>query len=198
MPATVCVIVCAHQAPVRVASSPQLLTADLTLRKWQDDDLDPLVGLFADPGFSWHPYRRARTPAEAAGFLVRARQHWQRRDLGVWAVTDRAGGELLGYGGVTETSARTWGADWEVGLRLAPAAHGRGLGAQVLRATLDDAFRRTGTDEVIATIETGHIRSERLFRRIGMQPAGQLPHPEFGTLHTVLRLTREQWQQAAG
>jgi RimJ/RimL family protein N-acetyltransferase len=183
---------------VRVTSLPKLLTADLLLRHWRADDLAPLTSLFADPDFSWHPYRRARTPAEAARFLHRAQRHWLRRDIGVWAVTDRTGSELLGYGGVTETSAETWGADWEVGVRLASHAHGRGLGTQVLRAVLDDAFRRTGTSEVIATIEAGHARSERLFRRIGMQPSGQLPHPEFATPHTVMRLTRERWQREAG
>lgn len=194
VPATVDGVVCADRDPVRVASLPKLLTADLLLRHWQADDLAALAALFADPGFSWHPYRRARTPAEAADFLHRARDHWQRHGIGTWAVTDRTAAALLGYGGVTATSSQTWGADWEVGVRLAPAAHGRGLGEQVVRAVLDDAFRRTGAGEVIATIEAGHVRSERLFRRIGMRPSGQLAHPDFGTVHTVLRLTRQQWQ----
>lgn len=173
---------------------PNLRTADLVLRQWRADDLGPLTVLFADPCFNWHPYRRARTPAEAADFLRRAQRQWLRRDIGVWAVSDRAG-NLLGYGGVSEADADLWGAEWEMGVRLAPAEHGRGLGAQVLQATLEDLFDRTDADEVIATIEVGHARSDRLFRRVGMRPSEQLPHPRFSTLHTVMRLTRHQWEQ---
>jgi RimJ/RimL family protein N-acetyltransferase len=167
------------------------------LRQWRADDLNPLTALFADPGFSWYPYRRARTPAEAADFLRRAQRHWDRRDIGVWAVADRTDSELLGYAGVTEIDAEVWAAGWEIGLRLAPSTHGRGLGTQALAAALADVFGRTDTDQVIATIEVGHTQSERLFRRVGMQPSGQLPHPVFTSPHTVMRLTRQQWQQRA-
>lgn len=177
------------------ARLPELLTEDLVLRQWQADDLGPLTGLFADPCFSWYPYRRARTASEAADFLLRAQRQWLRRSIGVWAVSDRTGGDLLGYGGVTETDADTWDAEWEMGVRLAAPAHGRGLGTQVLAAALGDLFDRTDADQVIATIEVGHTRSERLFRRAGMQPTSQLPHPRFRTAHTVMRLTRQQWQQ---
>lgn len=176
---------------------PSLLTRDAVLRQWQAEDLRSLAVLFAEPGFSWHPYRRARTPAEAAEFLRRVQRQWARRGIGVWAVTDRASSELLGYCGVTETDPETWGADWEIGVRLAATVHGRGLGEQVLVAALQDVFDRTDTDQVIATIELGHTRSERLFGRVGMQPSGQLPHPRFDTVHTVLRLTRQRWQQRA-
>lgn|GEM_PF-5792378 len=176
---------------------PSLPTRDAMLRQWQAEDQHGLADLFADPGFSWHPYRRARTPAEAAEFLLRVQRQWARRGIGVWAVTDRTGSELLGYCGVSEPDAGTWDADWEIGLRLAASVHGRGLGEQVLVAALRDVFDRTDTDQVIATIELGHTRSERLFRRVGMQPAGQLPHPRFGTVHTVMRLTRQRWQQRA-
>ncbi len=174
---------------------PNLLTSDAVLRHWRAEDLEPLAGLFADPGFSWHPYRRARTPAEAADFLLRVRRHWSRHGIGVWAVTDRVSSQLLGYSGITEADSGIWEADWEIGVRLAPSVHGRGLGEQVLVAALQDAFDRTGTDQVIATIEVGHLRSERLFRRVGMQRSGQLPHPDFDSMHMVMRLTRQRWQQ---
>jgi RimJ/RimL family protein N-acetyltransferase len=176
---------------------PILLTEDLMLRQWRADDLASLTALFADPGFSWYPYRRARTPAEAADFVRRAQRHWDDRDIGVWAVADRADSDLLGYAGVTGIDAGTWGADWEIGLRLAPPARGRGLGAQALTAALADVFGRIDADQVIATIEVGHTQSERLFRRVGMQASEQLPHPVFGTAHTVMRLTRQRWQQRA-
>lgn len=185
---------CTLLGPVGAPKLPDLLTDDLVLRQWRAEDLGPLTDLFADPCFSWYPYRRARTAAEAADFLLRAQRQWQRRGIGVWAVADRTGGDLLGYGGVTETDAAVWGAEWEMGVRLAAPAHGRGLGTQVLVASLADLFARTGADEVIATIEVGHDRSERLFRRVGMRPSSQLPHPRFSTAHTVMRLTRDQWQ----
>lgn len=156
-----------------------------------------MTDLFADPCFSWYPYRRARTPSEAADFLLRVQRQWLRRDIGVWAVSDRTGSDLLGYAGVTEIDAEIWSADWEMGVRLAPRAHGRGLGAQVLAAALADVFDRTDADQVIATIEVGHARSERLFRRVGMLPSGTLPHPRFSSVHTVMRLTRDQWQRQA-
>ncbi len=84
---------------------------------------------------------------------------------------------------------------WDVGVRLAAGAQGRGLGLQAGRAALDDAFTRTPARAVVATAEIEHARCRRLFAQLRLDEVTEAVHPEFGTPHTVMRLARDAWEK---
>lgn len=165
----------------------ELVTERLALRRLRPADLDALTGLFADPSFSWHPFRRARSAQEAEAFLTTALEHWRRHGFGRWAVCERAGGRLIGYAGATQASWPPSVRGWDIGWRLASHARGRGLGGEAAKAIVADSFAR-GAHTLVAVVESGNDPSLRVCRSLGMHDTGTRVHPAFGTPHTVFVL----------
>jgi RimJ/RimL family protein N-acetyltransferase len=107
----------------------EITTDRLRLRQWLDHDVEPLVRIYADPGFLEH-----MTPVDAAGTaaqIERFRRDWTEDGFGHWAAEDRQTGTFLGRIGVRRHH------DWpleegpvEVGWVLAPGARGRGLATE--------------------------------------------------------------------
>lgn len=77
-----------------------------------------------------------------------------------------------------------YGRTLELTIYLAPEACGRGIGRQLLTATIE-ACRRIGAHVLIACVTAGNSPSERLFERAGFRQAGILPEVgfKFGTYH---------------
>jgi Acetyltransferases, including N-acetylases of ribosomal proteins len=174
----------------------ELHTSRLLLRRWHSGDLREVTGIFADPGFSWHPFRRARTPEEARAFLDRALSHWDRHGFGRWAVCERTTGRLLGLRGRQRVVVAPGGRRLGIGWRLASSAWGRGLGHEAAAATADEAFSR-GTDLLVAVVEVGNDASRRICARLGMRETDIARHPEFGTPHVIATLHRSQEAEEA-
>lgn len=167
-----------------------IVTADLVLRPLEESDVDPLARLYADPRFSWFPYRRARTPAEADAFVTAAIAHWHTHSIGRWAVVGRATGALLGHCGVTTLSWPPRPAAWDLGFRLDASACGRGFGYQAGAAAIADAFARTAAASIVATAEVSHTACRALLGKLGLVEETVLPHPQHGTPHVVASLPR--------
>jgi RimJ/RimL family protein N-acetyltransferase len=79
-------------------------TARLLLRRWQDDDLERLVALYADPqvarflSVDGRPWPRERS----VGAFEHFRRQWQERGFGPWAAVDKASGRWLGQIGLNK------------------------------------------------------------------------------------------------
>jgi RimJ/RimL family protein N-acetyltransferase len=169
----------------------ELITARLRLRRWRPDDLGALTALFAEPSFSWHPFRRARSPEEAARFLEGVRDHWERHGFGRWAVCARSDGRLLGYAGPAASSWPPVPRGWDIGWRLAARARGRGLGGEAAGAAVADCLDR-GVRPLVAVVESGNDASLRMCHRLGMRELDTRTHPAFGTAHTVFVLADDR------
>lgn len=163
----------------------ELHTRRLALRGWRDTDLPALAELFAQPAFNWHPYRRTRTPDEAAQFMHRVREHWSTFGFGRRAVCDRTTGELLGYCGVTVLQWPPRDDALEYGIRLGESAQGRGLGSEAGAAVLAEAFRCSGSLTIVATVEADNIASRRMTARLGFLETSEIAHPDHGTMHVI-------------
>lgn len=102
-------------------------TARLLLRRWQADDLERLVALYADPRVSRYlsldgqPWPRERSVAVFEHFV----RLWEQKGFGPWAAVDKRTGRWLGEIGLNELP------DWpgphkvEVGWELHPSAWGQ-------------------------------------------------------------------------
>jgi RimJ/RimL family protein N-acetyltransferase len=178
---------------IPVARRPE--TPRLILRCWSPSDLPALTGLFADPRFSWFPFRRARTPDEARAFLHRTQEHWRLHDIGRWAVCDRATGRLIGYVGANELIWPARQDAWDVGWRLAAHAWGRGLAREAAHAAIADVFARTGAVAVVATAEPVHRASRRLWTWLGMREIGSAVDPRFGIECVIAEVSRAAWRR---
>ncbi len=99
------------------------------------------------------------------------RAMWQKSSRHPWFVAD-AGGAVVGY-----AKAGTWrdraAYDWttEIGLYIADAERGRGLGTQLYAALLDELARR-GFRSAIAGITLPNDPSIALHHRFGFESVG--------------------------
>jgi RimJ/RimL family protein N-acetyltransferase len=79
-------------------------TARLLLRRWQDDDLERLVALYADPqvarflSVEGRPWPRERSVEVFEHF----RRQWREHGFGPWAAIDKDSGRWLGQIGLNE------------------------------------------------------------------------------------------------
>lgn len=142
-----------------------------------------MAAINADPDVA-RMLNRPVDPEAVAGFLDRARRHWEEHGFGWYAVEGREGdleGQLLGFAGVAyptflpELAARP-----EIGWRLAPRAWGRGLATEAARVAAGDAFERLGLPELISIIHPGNARSQRVATKLGMTIERHVDNPVRG------------------
>lgn len=80
---------------LRGAPQPEIAGPGVILRPWIEDDVATLVHAYADPGIQrWHC--RSLDPAEAAGLVRRWTDAWTAEPGASWAVTEHAGGPVVG------------------------------------------------------------------------------------------------------
>jgi RimJ/RimL family protein N-acetyltransferase len=173
----------------------ELLTPRLRLRRWREDDLEPMTVINRDPEvteFLSQPVDRAATER----FLEKTLAHWEEYGFGHWALELREepqAGELIGFTGVAYPAfLPALAYRPEIGWRLARLVWGRGLATEAALAVRDDAFDRLGLAELISIIHPDNGRSRRVAEKLGMEIEGQVHYPLLGGDIDVWRLRPEE------
>ena len=111
--------------------------------------------------------------------------HWW-----IWSVAGRDDPVALGavgFSGPPDEHGLAW-----VGYALYPEHRRSGYATEAVRAVIDRAFEEPALRAVLATIAPDNDASRALARRVGMRFHG------VGGRMTVYRVTRRQWEGAAG
>ncbi|SMB91599.1 GNAT family N-acetyltransferase [Deinococcus hopiensis] len=170
--------------------------AGISLRPLRPGDEDAAVRWAADAEFclasGWTPGLAPRV----------VRQHWARIIAGGEAGFVRLGveleGRLIGYtdlGNLSRTAA-----EWGIGIGER-AQWGRGIGREVGRQTLTQAFETLELRTVRAEVHVPNVRSHALMRRLGFRQAGfGTPELYRGEVVEVVRyaVRREDWAAVPG
>jgi RimJ/RimL family protein N-acetyltransferase len=170
---------------------PVLETDRLVLRGFTEDDTEPLFALMQDPEVvRYIGDRRIPTRPEVwrgiAGYLG----HWALRGYGLWAVDDRATGELVGRVGIINPL------DWpgpEIAYTIGKAWWGRGLATEAARAARDWAFENRDFDELISLIDPANAASIGVAAKLGETLKGE--YDLWGNRVLVYAVRREAWRQ---
>jgi RimJ/RimL family protein N-acetyltransferase len=136
--------------------------------------------------------------AQRASFMA---ESWRSHGVHKWIAYDRAGGEVVGRGGLSRTPVDyDWGqiyeflpaepwvraehpahrpftahANWvEIGWALRREFWGRGYAAEIGRAGLAFAFETLGVQAVVSCTVRHNVRSRAVMERIGMRFAGEI------------------------
>lgn len=145
----------------------ELTTPRLHLRPFTLSDHEVIHAVYADPDvmrFVGHgPHR---TIAETAGALRVYGDVLAQRGFSFVAVTERAGGAVVGDGGLHPLGGR--GPDLELGYTLARAVWGRGYATELGRALVEHAFTVLRVPRVVAQVEPGNLASRRVLEKLGM------------------------------
>jgi RimJ/RimL family protein N-acetyltransferase len=169
-------------------------TARLYLRPWQDDDLDKLAGLYADPRVMRHisggvAFSRERV----ASLLEHGVRQWRELGFGPWAALDKASGAWIGEIGLNEIP------DWpdvhkiEVGWELRPAWWGRGLAPEGGRAALQFGFAEHHLERIISVTKAENTPSRRVMEKIGLSYQGTRAYREGEAVWYALE--RTAWEE---
>ncbi len=169
-----------------------MLTARLRLRRWRDEDLEPLARLNSDAVFVRYLTGRPATRAESEQQLARFRRHWDEHGFGLWAVDERESGRFVGRIGLQYH--RLWPHDPEVGWGLEPDVWGRGYATEGGAAALRCAFETLGCPRVVSIVRADNVRSLRVMERLGLAPWREVWWEEGRMQLAVHAIGRDAWE----
>jgi RimJ/RimL family protein N-acetyltransferase len=146
-------------------AAERLETERLILRMFRDEDLDRYASFCADPDvMRYLGEGKVLTRPEAWRQMAMILGHWRLRGYGLWAVEERATGDLVGRIGFFNPEG--W-PGFELGWVLGKAYWGRGYATEGARRALDHAFTEMGQDHVISLIYPANAGSIRVAERVG-------------------------------
>jgi RimJ/RimL family protein N-acetyltransferase len=170
---------------------PTIETPRLRLRAFRDDDTEPLFELMQDPDVvRYIGDRRVPTRQEVWRAIAGWIGHWALRGYGLWAVDDRASGELVGRIGLINP------VDWpgpEVAYTIGKLWWGRGLATEGARAAMDWGFENRDFGELISLIDPANSASIGVARKLGETQKGEVDL--WGHRVRVYAITREVWTE---
>ena len=148
-----------------------LETSRLTLRPFQEADLDAYAAMCADPEVMrfLSVDGAVLTRADAWRQMSMYLGHWELRGYGTWAVVERGNGGFVGRVGLHYPEG--W-PDRELGWTLARQFWGRGYAREAARASIAHAFDTLGWTHLVSLIHPENHRSARLAERLGYHPHG--------------------------
>ena len=158
----------------RSGSAASEVTAQITLREFQDGDVDAVTAWVSDPAvtrfMTWDPGDRARAAAwlrqVEADATALPRTSWEL------AAVEVATGLVVGAGRLTVRDAQHRCGD--IGYVLRRDRWGRGLGSEVARQLVERGFERVGLHRIEATCDVENVASARVLEKAGLRLEGRL------------------------
>lgn len=148
---------------------PPPATARLRFCRWAPRFMPALRALYADPRVMMYaPTALSRTAV--AQLAARNATHFDRHGFGLWVVTSRECGALVGVAGLTVTR-RLGGSEASVELSWCLACNfwSGGYATEAARAVCAWGFQALLVDEIIAVAARSNLRSQAVMRRLGMR-----------------------------
>jgi RimJ/RimL family protein N-acetyltransferase len=167
----------------------QLQTPRLILRSFDEQDVDAMARLFANPGFMRFSLGVYTERKQTVAFIEKV-MAWDREAMpSLFAVTLRGENEIIGYCGFHHHPEMP--GEVEIGYRLHPDYWNRGLITEAARAVRDHAFAELKLPRVISLVHPDNIPSRRVAEKNGMKVEKETTFRGFPTL--VYAMTREEW-----
>ena len=164
-------------------------TERLVLRMFRETDTDPYAEMLGDPEVMRFLGGGGPMPrAEAWRNMAMVLGHWHLRGYGMWAVEEKASGEMVGRVGCWRPEG--W-PGLEVGWTLRRSFWGRGYATEAARASMNYAFGALAQTRVISLIAPENVNSIRVAERLGEKPVGEWD--VFGTKVIVYAVGREEF-----
>jgi RimJ/RimL family protein N-acetyltransferase len=143
-----------------------LETSRLILREFSEEDVDALALVLSDAKtmrFYPAPYDRAGVEE----WIARNRRRYKDHGHGLWGMTLKSSGELIGDCGLTVQDVD--GAnEVEIGYHVRRDLWGQGLATEAARACRDFGFARLKVERLISLIRPENLPSRRVAEKNGM------------------------------
>jgi ribosomal-protein-alanine N-acetyltransferase len=140
-----------------------ILTARLSLRRFQPEDAEKLVALFADNRVAkWVGDGTALPLDEAKRWIENSHKSEQQNGSSAGAVIERASNELIGWAGIVHPPQ----SEPELIYGFRHSAWGQGYGYEIAKAIVDAALHIPTIKSLIATVDPENTASIRILKRI--------------------------------
>lgn len=173
-----------------------LTTARMRLVPFQDDHLDGLNEMNADPDvmrFLSGPETREQTMA----VIARVKSRWSELGYSWWSFIEHSTGELVGAGAIqnlrrVSAPEPDLTCPLEIGWRLKRSRWGQGLASEAAQAMAGFAFDTLRADELYAVCHPDNLASAKVMQRLGMQHGGL--QDWYGKPLTTYRVSAQAWR----
>lgn len=172
---------------------PAIETPRLILRPFTSDDAEEYCAkIFADPDVMRYLPRRDVPPRTRAENAIRVfNQRWAEHGLGLWAVTDKASGALIGHGGLQDIPETE---EVELSYALAKPYWGQGIATEVAEASVKFGFEEIGLERIIALAVPENIASRRVMEHVGMLYEKDARYFDMDVVYYAIERNRQQGQ----
>jgi RimJ/RimL family protein N-acetyltransferase len=153
-------------------------TERLVLRRFTDTDRDTVARWNADPDFTRY-LAGVQTREGSDEAFDRWQRHWDEHGFGLFGVTWKETGELIGRTG--PQFHRAWPQDPEVGWALDPAWWGSGIGTEAGAASVAWSFGELGFERVVSITTESNAASRNVMAKLGFTLHARVPS-EWGIL----------------
>lgn len=154
--------------PNSVETSIVCETSRLILRKFNESDVDALLGFRGDPEVMRFSITGPDTREDIrTKYLPSCLRRYARDGLGQWAVVRKSDGRCVGECGicVQEVDGEK---EFEISYRMRRDDWGNGLATEAARACRDYGFTQAGLHRLISIIESENAASIRVAEKMGM------------------------------
>jgi [ribosomal protein S5]-alanine N-acetyltransferase len=158
-----------------------LETPRLTLRPFEQDDVDALASILGDAETMIH-FPKPLDRAAVEGWIERHRRGHDTHGHGYWAAVSKETGQLIGDCGLARIEVEGEPVV-DLGYHFHRRFWGQGLAAEAAHASLTYGFGRLGLSRVIALVRPVNVRSRRLAERMGMRIEREV---EYKAIHHYL------------
>lgn len=143
-----------------------LATERLLLRQFTMDDREALFKITQEPGiFQYFPTKTAWDMERVDRSIQHQIDHWDQFGYGLWAVTLRETGQLMGWCGLEFLPDTN---ETEVGYLLSGEFWGKGYATEAARASVEFGKKNIGLKEIIGLTDPLNIASQRVLEKCGL------------------------------
>lgn len=147
-----------------------LQTKRLILRQFDAGDVDGMLAILRrKEALRYFPPGPEISREKVARMIERLNQHWDEHGFGLWAVTLKESGRLIGRCGL-QTLPET--GEVEVDFILNPDDWGQGYASEAGRASVVFGFRQLTVDEIVGIVHPDNAASRRTLEKLGMVDGG--------------------------
>lgn len=172
---------------------PQVETKRLCLRMFRPDDLDAAYLLFNDQEVQRYlSPQNKRTREQLKTLLEKCRKYWEERGFGVWCVTEKMVGQMIGYCGFQYFDKTK---DVEIVFGFLKQCWGKGFATEAAKACLKYGFENLSLNRILAATDPNNIASRRVLEKIRMRLSEKSLHYEMNTV--TYAISQSQYQSHA-
>lgn len=172
-----------------------LETERLILRELTAQDFDPLYQILSDPETMQY-YPKPFDEAKVRYWIEWNRENYRVFGFGLWAVTLKETGELIGDCGITMQNINGK-IKPEIGYHIRKDHWRKGFASEAARKCRDWLFENTPFQKVFSYMKYTNVGSYSTAEANGMRLIEEYPN-EVDTISKVYAISREDWKRLKG